>query len=74
VHLFATAAGLGKAAAARPIIARLNTRLTQDFSERDIATVARFLNTILERFPDREAPRPGRNFAAARRQNPGPDR
>ena len=50
VLLFATAAGLAKAVAARPIIARLNTRLIQDFSERDIATVGRFLNAIIERF------------------------
>jgi DNA-binding MarR family transcriptional regulator len=50
IKLFATASGLGKAAAARPVLARLNTRLTGDFSERDIATVARFLDAILERF------------------------
>src|ERR1700739_4573136 len=48
IHLFATASGLAKAAAARPVLARLNTRLTGDFSERDIATVARFLDAILE--------------------------
>jgi DNA-binding MarR family transcriptional regulator len=50
IHLFATASGLARAAAARPVLARLNTRLTGDFSERDIATVARFLDAILERF------------------------
>ena len=50
IQLFATASGLAKAAAARPVLARLNTRLTGDFSERDIATVARFLDAILERF------------------------
>jgi DNA-binding MarR family transcriptional regulator len=50
IHLFATAGGLAKAAAARPILARLNARLTDDFSEREIATVARFLDAILERF------------------------
>jgi MarR family transcriptional regulator, organic hydroperoxide resistance regulator len=50
IHLFATASGLAKAAAARPVLARLNTRLTGDFSERDIETVARFLDAILERF------------------------
>ena len=50
VHLFATAEGLAKAAAAKPILARLNARLTHDFSERDVAAVARFLNAILERF------------------------
>ena len=50
IHLFATASGRAKAAAARPVLARLNTRLTGDFSERDIATVARFLDAILERF------------------------
>jgi DNA-binding MarR family transcriptional regulator len=50
VHLFATASGLAKASAAKPIVARLNSRLTQDFSEREIATVARFLSATLERF------------------------
>lgn len=50
VHLFATADGLARAAAARPILARLNVRLKADFSEREIATVARFLNAILDRF------------------------
>jgi MarR family transcriptional regulator, organic hydroperoxide resistance regulator len=50
IHLFATANGLAKAAAARPILARLNARLTGDFNEREIATIARFLNAILERF------------------------
>ena len=49
-HIFATPEGLAKAAAARPILARLNARLMQDFSDREIATVARFLNSILERF------------------------
>jgi DNA-binding MarR family transcriptional regulator len=50
VHLFATTNGLAKAAAARPILARLNARLTGDFNAREIATVARFLETIIERF------------------------
>jgi DNA-binding MarR family transcriptional regulator len=50
IHLFATTSGLAKAAAARPILARMNARLTGDFSERDIATVVRFLDTIIERF------------------------
>jgi DNA-binding MarR family transcriptional regulator len=50
VHLFATPSGIAKAVAAKPIIARLNTRLIEDFSERDIATIGRFLNSILERF------------------------
>jgi DNA-binding MarR family transcriptional regulator len=50
MHLFATANGLAKAAAARPILARLNARLTGDFTEREMATVARFLNAILDRF------------------------
>ena len=50
IHLFATSAGLAKAAAARPIIARLNSRLTQDFSEREIAVIGRFLSAIIERF------------------------
>jgi DNA-binding MarR family transcriptional regulator len=50
IHLFATASGLAKAAAARPILARLNTRLTAGFSEREIATVGRFLDAILDRF------------------------
>lgn len=50
VHLFATADGLARAVAARPILARLNARLKADFSEREIETVARFLNAILDRF------------------------
>ncbi len=50
VHLFATADGLAKAVAARPILSRLNARLKADFSEREIETVARFLNAILDRF------------------------
>jgi DNA-binding MarR family transcriptional regulator len=49
-HLFATTEGIAKATAAKPILARLNARLTHGFSERDVATVARFLNAILERF------------------------
>jgi DNA-binding MarR family transcriptional regulator len=50
VHLFATSGGLAKAAAARPALGRLNARLTDGFSEREIATVARFLDAILDRF------------------------
>jgi MarR family transcriptional regulator, organic hydroperoxide resistance regulator len=50
VRLFATGAGIGKAAAARPILARLNARLTEGFAERETATVARFLESILDRF------------------------
>jgi MarR family transcriptional regulator, organic hydroperoxide resistance regulator len=50
VHLHATPEGLVKAAAARPILARLNARLMDGFSEREIATVGRFLESILERF------------------------
>src|SRR5262249_48832195 len=54
VHLFATAAGLKtglkKGVAARPILANLNARLTEGFGEREIATIARFLKSILDRF------------------------
>ena len=50
VHIFATAEGLAKIAAVKPILARLNARLTADFSEREIAAVGRFLDAILERF------------------------
>jgi DNA-binding MarR family transcriptional regulator len=50
VHLHATPEGLAKAAAARPILARLNARLTDGFSEAEIATVGRFLQSILDRF------------------------
>jgi len=50
VHIFATADGLAKIAAVKPILTRLNARLTADFSEREIATVGRFLDAILERF------------------------
>jgi len=49
-HLFATADGIERAVAARPIIARLNTRLTADFTDREIAIVARFLAAVLDRF------------------------
>ncbi len=50
VQLFATAQGLAKAAAARPVLARLNARLTESFSEREMAVIARFLQSVLERF------------------------
>jgi DNA-binding MarR family transcriptional regulator len=50
VCLFATPQGLAKARAARPVLASLNERLTRDFTEQEIATVARFLKSILERF------------------------
>jgi DNA-binding MarR family transcriptional regulator len=50
IHLYATTSGLAKATAARPILARLNACLTAEFSEREIATVARFLDAIIERF------------------------
>ena len=50
IHLFPTANGLAKSAAARPILARINARLANGFSEREIATVARFLDAILQRF------------------------
>jgi DNA-binding MarR family transcriptional regulator len=50
VHLFATAAGLKKGVAARPILANLNARLTEGFGEREIATIARFFKSILDRF------------------------
>jgi DNA-binding MarR family transcriptional regulator len=50
VHLYATPEGLAKSAAARPILACLNSRLTDGFSEREIAIVGRFLQSILERF------------------------
>jgi DNA-binding MarR family transcriptional regulator len=50
VHLFATANGLAKSAAARPILARFNARMAAGFGEREIATVGRFLNAILQRF------------------------
>ncbi|HYM01116.1 MAG TPA: MarR family transcriptional regulator [Blastocatellia bacterium] len=50
VHLFATADGLAKAHGARPILARLNGRLTEGFTDEEIATVARFLTAIIDRF------------------------
>lgn len=50
IRLFATSAGLAKAAAARPILARLSRKLTLPFDESEIAVVARFLESILERF------------------------
>jgi hypothetical protein len=42
----ATSQGLGKAAAARPALAKLNTPLTRGFSERGIATGGQFLQSI----------------------------
>ena len=50
VQIFATEDGLAKAIAARPILARMNARLTEGFDQDEIATVARFLNSILDRF------------------------
>ena len=50
VRLFATPAGLAKAAAARPILARLTRKLTHPFDENEIAVVVRFLETILDQF------------------------
>jgi DNA-binding MarR family transcriptional regulator len=50
VHLFATRDGLAKAVAARPILARLNAQLLEGFDEREIGTVGRFLQSILDRF------------------------
>lgn len=49
VHIHATAEGIEKASRARPILARINARLTDGFSEREIAAVARFLGAILDR-------------------------
>jgi DNA-binding MarR family transcriptional regulator len=50
IRLFATAAGSAKATAARPILSRLGKKLTLPFSDNEIAVVARFLESILERF------------------------
>ncbi len=49
VRLFATADGLAKATAARPILARLNARFAEDFSEREIVLIGRFLSSIRDR-------------------------
>jgi DNA-binding MarR family transcriptional regulator len=50
IRLFATSAGLAKATAARPILARLTRKLTLPFNESEMAVVARFLESILDRF------------------------
>ncbi len=50
VHVQATAHGRAKAAAAKPILARLNARLMQDFTEQEIMTIGRFLESVLTRF------------------------
>ncbi|HUK89410.1 MAG TPA: MarR family transcriptional regulator [Blastocatellia bacterium] len=50
VRLYATTDGIAKAAGARPILGRLNAKLTEGFDDQEIETVARFLNAILERF------------------------
>ena len=49
-HIYATSQGLAKAAAARLVLAKFNTRLTRGFSEREIATIAQFLQIILDGF------------------------
>jgi MarR family transcriptional regulator, organic hydroperoxide resistance regulator len=50
VQIYATAEGLNKARAAQPILGHLNARLMTGFTEQEITTVARFLNSILDRF------------------------
>ena len=49
-HIYATSQGLTKAAAARPVLAKLNARLMRDFNEKETAIIARFLHSILEGF------------------------
>jgi MarR family transcriptional regulator, organic hydroperoxide resistance regulator len=48
-RLFATAAGTRVAARARPIVAELQARLAADFTEDELAIVARFLATAASR-------------------------
>jgi DNA-binding MarR family transcriptional regulator len=50
LRLFASPGGLAKAVAARPMLARLNARLTSGFDGHELGTIARFLSSILERF------------------------
>ncbi|HEY6332862.1 MAG TPA: MarR family transcriptional regulator [Blastocatellia bacterium] len=50
IRIFATPDGLDKARAARPILARLNGRLMAGFTQNEIETVARFLESIVDRF------------------------
>jgi DNA-binding MarR family transcriptional regulator len=50
IRLFATSAGLAKAAAARPVLTRLTRKLTLPFDESEMTVVVRFLESILERF------------------------
>jgi DNA-binding MarR family transcriptional regulator len=50
VRLFATSAGLAKAAAARPVLTRLTRKLTHPFNESEMAVIVRFLESIFERF------------------------
>jgi DNA-binding MarR family transcriptional regulator len=49
-HIYATSQGSARAAAARPVLTKLNARLLRNFSEKEIATIARFLQNILEEF------------------------
>jgi len=50
IYVLATREGRAKTIAARPILASLNMRLTEGYDQREIKTIARFLQSILERF------------------------
>lgn len=50
VCLFPTAAGSEKVLLMKPMITDLNHLITEGFSEQEIKTVLKFLNTMMERF------------------------
>ena len=50
MQLQLTDTGLEKATAAKPLITHLNQQLRKDFSDDEIDTVLRFLNTLITRF------------------------
>ncbi len=49
-NLFLTPAGKDRVRAAKPLLADVNARLCEGFSEEEIALVARFLDTTVQRF------------------------
>lgn len=50
MRLYATPAGQEKVIAAKPLLDHFNQQICADFTEAEIATVIRFLNTMLSRF------------------------
>ena len=57
-RLFITAAGKRIVDRARPLVARMQAQLLAGFSDAEIAIIARFLSTAIERVPPAGAPSP----------------